>query len=205
MAKIEELLQVMAVLPGPVDRYLLCLLAAAAAALAGGAEGCVLRCRCVLLQVVRSLCCLDDALAESEHAARAFADTFREYQTLLQSRQDDHVAAVLELIAQGKYTDILMLMEQQQKGGTAAVPWQIKAELSTRLEGEAEALLRNVRQLASSFPEDEVEALQLGLRAVRKAAPLSEFLRDDVRQLLAGLEERVSSQLQVRKRALYHP
>jgi hypothetical protein len=50
---------------------------------------------------------------------------------------------VLELISEGKYAEAAAVMDQY--GLKASPPWQIKTELSSKVEAQLEQILRKVR------------------------------------------------------------
>ena len=92
-----------------------------------------------LLQTVRALSTLDDAFEDPDHT---FDALYRQYEAQLRERLDGHVNDVLELITTGKYSDAEMMMEQH--GMQTTVPWQIKAEISNKIEKDLEDLMRKV-------------------------------------------------------------
>jgi len=92
-----------------------------------------------LLQTVRALSTLDDAFEDPDHT---FDALYRQYEAQLRERMDGHVNDVLELITTGKYSDAEMMMEQH--GMQTTVPWQIKAEISNKIEKDLEDLMRKV-------------------------------------------------------------
>jgi hypothetical protein len=63
---------------------------------------------------------------------------------------DGSVNKVLELITEGKYAEAAAVMEQY--GLKASPPWQIKTELSSKVEAQLEHILRKVRKLSAELP-----------------------------------------------------
>jgi len=130
-----------------------------------------------LLQVVRSLCSLDDALEDDAHK---FGLLYRQHEALLREKMDGNVKGVLELIEQAKFAEVEMMM--QQHGLKASVPWQIKAELSNKIEAQLEGLLRKLRLLTCQLPVADIDDIVSTYRALKKATSLvdASTVRDDV-------------------------
>jgi len=128
-----------------------------------------------LLQVVHSLCFLDDALEDEE---RMFAPLYRQYEVSLRVKVDDNVNAVLLLIEENKFSEVRDMMEQH--GLKASVPRQITFLLSNKVEADLEVLQRKLQQLSSELPVDDVDSIYDTYKKLKKVSCVADIMSEDV-------------------------
>lgn len=132
-----------------------------------------------LLQVVRRLCVLDDAI---EDEAKKFTALFQQYEESLKQRVSEVVQDILQKIEESNFVAVDELLEKENL--KANVPWQVKAELSNKIELSMEAVAKKVRELSKELSVSDLEAIAKELKALSKAASViqSGVARPDVQK-----------------------
>ena len=64
----------------------------------------------------------------------------------------------------------------------ATVPWQVKAEISNKIETDLEEFMRKVRTLSTELPEQEIDEIHNSYKVLRKASGVVGIARDDVQK-----------------------
>jgi hypothetical protein len=64
----------------------------------------------------------------------------------------------------------------------ATVPWQVKAEISNKIETDLEEFMRKVRTLSTELPVQEIDEIYNSYKVLRKASGVVGITRDDVQK-----------------------
>ena len=130
-----------------------------------------------LLQVVSPLCGLDQCLGD---VSSNFSALYHEYEGILRETMEENTKQILDLIQDSQFTEVAMIMEQHGTKGSA--PWQIKAELSKKIEADLDEVLTKVKGISSDLPIGEIDDLHKSYKALKKASSIIDIVSDDVRK-----------------------
>ena len=70
----------------------------------------------------------------------------------------------------------------EQHGLKASVPWQIKAELSKKIEESMEVLQKQAKNIGADLPVQEIDDFYRSFKALRKASSVVDIVGNDVRK-----------------------